>query len=116
MSPEIWKERIQHILEAIAEILDFVSGMSHDQFLADAKTLKAVAADLTIIGEAAQHVPKEIVQAHSEIPWTLMRGMRNRIMHGYYVVDPVIVWDTCQNDLVPLIAPLKSLLEGPAKK
>ena len=80
------------------------------EFLADAKTVKAVAADLTIVGEAARHVPDAVVQAHPEIPWALMRGMRNRIVHGYYQVDPVIVWDTCQNDLPALIDPLKKLL------
>jgi uncharacterized protein with HEPN domain len=84
--------------------------MDRDQFLGDAKTLKAVAADLTIIGEAARHVPDAVVQADPEIPWALMRGMRNRIVHGYYQVDPVIVWDTCQNDLPPLVDPLQNLL------
>jgi uncharacterized protein with HEPN domain len=105
-----WQERVQDILDAVAEIQDFLSGMDRDQFLADAKTVKAVAADLTIVGEAARHVPDAVVQAHPEIPWALMRGMRNRIVHGYYQVDPVIVWDTCQNDLPPLIDTLKKLL------
>jgi uncharacterized protein with HEPN domain len=49
--------------------------MSRDEFLSDAKTIKAVAANLTIIGEAARHVPDNRVQAHSEIPWPLMTGM-----------------------------------------
>jgi uncharacterized protein with HEPN domain len=91
VSPENWQERVRHILDAIAEIVGFIGQLSREDFLAEAKTLKAVSADLAIIGEAARHVPNDIVQAHPEIPWALMRGMRNRIVHGYYVVDPMIV-------------------------
>jgi uncharacterized protein with HEPN domain len=106
-----WQERIQDILAAVAEIETFIAGFNRDQFLADAKTLKAVVADLTIIGEAARHVPNSVTQQHPEIPWPLMTGMRHRIVHGYYQVDPVIVWDTCQNDLAPLVGPLQQLLQ-----
>ena len=111
MSPRTGEERIQDILAAIAEINSFIAGLTRDQFLADAKTLKAVTADLTILGEAASHVPTAVVQRHPEIPWALMTGMRHRIIHGYYQVDPVIVWDTCQNDLGPLVQPLQALLQ-----
>jgi len=111
VSPRTWEERIQDILAAIAEIETFIAGLTRDQFLADAKTLKAVTADLTILGEAASHVPAAVVQEHPEIPWALMTGMRHRIVHGYYQVDPVIVWDTCQNDIGPLIQPLQALLQ-----
>jgi uncharacterized protein with HEPN domain len=109
-TPRTWQERIQDMLAAIAEIETFIAGLNRDQFLADAKTLKAVVADLTIIGEAARYVPHAIVQGHPEVPWALMTGMRHRIVHGYYQVDPVMVWDTCQNDLAPLVPPLQQLL------
>jgi uncharacterized protein with HEPN domain len=105
-----WQERIEDILAAIAEIESFVAGMNREQFLADAKTLKAVVADLTIIGEAARHIPEAVLQAHPEVPWALMRGMRNRIVHGYYQVDPVVVWNTCQNDLAPVVELLNKML------
>lgn len=110
MSHRRWQERVQDILDAVAEIQAFVAGLTRDGFLADTRTVKAVAADLMIIGEAARHVPDAVVQAHPEIPWELMRGMRNRIVHGYFQVDPMIVWDTCQNDLAPLVEPLRTLL------
>ncbi len=109
MSDRGWQERVRDILDAVGEIETFVSGMSREQFLADPKTLKAVVADLTIIGEAARHVPDAVVAAHGEVPWALMRGMRNRIVHGYYQVDAAIVWDTCQNDLPGLRALLERL-------
>jgi uncharacterized protein with HEPN domain len=111
VSHRTWQERVEDILAAVAEIESFIAGLTRDQFLADVKTLKAVVADLTIIGEAASRIPDAIVQTHPEIPWALMRGMRHRIVHGYYQVDPMIVWDTCQNDLGPLIQPLRQVLQ-----
>ena len=67
MSLRSWQERIEDILAAIAEIGSFMAGMNREQFLADAKTLKAVVADLTIIGEAARHIPEAVLQAHPEV-------------------------------------------------
>ena len=52
-------------------------------------------------------------EAHSEIPWHLMRALRNRLVHDYFSVDPKIVLDAVHNDLPPLVGPLKQLLEAP---
>ena len=115
MSRERAAERIGHMIDAIAEIGEFTAGMNRNGFLADARTIKAVAADLSIIGEAARHVADAIALAHPEIPWALMRGMRNRIVHAYYQLDPAVVWDTAQNDLpqlLPLLRALRDELRG----
>jgi uncharacterized protein with HEPN domain len=110
VSPRIWQERVQDILDAVTEIGAFLTGLSFDQLSADARTLEAVTADLAIIGEAARRVPDVIVTAHPEVPWALMRGMRNRIMHEYFRVDPKIVWDTCQHGLPLLVEPRRKIL------
>ncbi len=95
----------------MTEIQSFVAGATLEQFRTDAKTLKAVAADLMIIGEAANHVPDEVQDAHTDVPWLAMRAMRNRIVHVYFDVDPDILWDTVQHDLPKLADPLKKLLD-----
>ncbi len=110
MSPRLWTERIEDILDAIAEIEEFTRSMGFEQFRSDPKTLKAVTLDIVIIGEATAHIPDEIVDAHPEIAWKLMRGMRNRLVHDYFGVDPEILWDTIRNDLPGLIEPLRKLL------
>ncbi len=113
MSPRRWRERIQDILDAIAEIRSFVAGMDFDRFRVDAKTLKAVGADLIIIGEATNHVPAEVQTNAADVPWHLMRAMRNRIVHVYFEMDPAILWDIVQQDLPALTGPLKALLDRP---
>ena len=113
MSPRRWRERVQDILDAIAEIQSFVAGMDFDRFRDDAKTLKAVGADLIIIGEATNHVPAEVQSTAADVPWHLMRAMRNRIVHVYFEMDPAILWDIVQQDLPALTGPLKALLNRP---
>jgi uncharacterized protein with HEPN domain len=90
MSSREWRHRIEDILDAITEIQSFVAGATLEQFKTDAKTLKAVAADL-IIGEAANHVPDEVQEAHTDVPWLVMRAMRNRVVHIYFDIDPDIL-------------------------
>jgi len=69
---------------------------------------------LVIIGEAATRVMDrypEFAEAHPDIPWKSMRGMRNRIAHGYFDLQADVVWRTVQADLPQLLARL-SVLQG----
>ena len=110
MSPEDWKERISHILLAIEEIQSFTRGMDFETFNEDDKTIRAVEMNFIIIGESATHIPDTIEEKYPQIPWHLMRSMRNRIAHVYFSVDNKILWETVQNDLPPLIPALAELL------
>ena len=110
MSSRTWQHRIEDIPDAISEIQSFVAGATFEQFKTDAKTLKAVAADLMVIGEAANHIPDQVQETHSDVPWALMRAMRNRVVHVYFDVDPGVLWDTVHTDLPNLVGPLKRML------
>ena len=111
MSPKDWQGRIGDILDAIAEIKTFTEGMDFGSFRSDAKTVRAVELDLIIIGEAANQIPEPIQEQNPQIPWALMRAMRNRLVHVYFSVDEALLWDTVQNDFPPLESALKELLE-----
>lgn len=112
MSTRSPRERLLDILEAIEEIQQFTAGMTFDQFQADRKTLKAVMADFAIMGEAAGHIPETLTKQHPTVPWAVMRAMRNRMVHVYFSVSPLVLWDTVQQDLPALIASLRQLLQA----
>ena len=63
-----------------------------------------------MLGEAATRVSEEMRDAHPEIPWRFAIGMRNRLIHGYDVVDLDIVWDTAHENLPELIGQLEEAL------
>ncbi len=60
MSPRVWKERIQDILDAIAEIQTFTAGMDFNTFRNDQRTIRAVELDFIVIGEASNQIPEEV--------------------------------------------------------
>ncbi|MFN0171925.1 MAG: DUF86 domain-containing protein [Bryobacteraceae bacterium] len=63
-----------------------------------------------MLGEAASRVSTELKQHAPEIPWPEIVRMRNRLIHGYFDIDPETVWDTVVTDVPPLIPLLESLL------
>jgi uncharacterized protein with HEPN domain len=105
-----WQNRVRDILDAIAEIQKFTRGMDYESFKNDIKAVRAVEMNFIIIGEAANQIPEDIEEKYTRIPWSLMRAMRNRIVHAYFEVDEKLMWDTIQNDLPPLIPELEKLL------
>ena len=76
----------------------------------DAKTKDAVLRNLEIIGEAANRIPVNIREQYNEIPWPQIVGLRNRLIHGYFVVDYNIVWEIIKNELPDLKAKIKEMV------
>lgn len=106
-----WKLRISDILQCIAKIKRFTKGYTFDDFQDDEKTIDSVLRNLEIIGEAARHVPADVKAQYPEIPWTEMLTMRNIVIHEYHGVSLQIIWQTVKEDLPPLVAPLKRILQ-----
>lgn len=113
MSPRSWRIRVQDILKAIDEIEDFVlEHKSVESFLRDIKSVRAVTACLTQIGEAANHIPREIKEKYPEVRWEQIRGMRNRIAHEYFSVDDAVIWKTAKERLPVFKAQLQKILNS----
>jgi uncharacterized protein with HEPN domain len=64
-----------------------------------------------IIGEAANRVSRPTRVRYPQIPWPQIAGMRNRLVHGYDVIDLDLLWDTITDDLPPLIGALQEIVE-----
>lgn len=103
------KERIQDILNAIDSIQARTIGMSFDEFCKNETVSKAVLYDLIVIGEAAISIPSDVQALVPDIPWRLMSDMRNIMAHEYFQVSLRVTWSTIQNNLSPLIQPLRQL-------
>lgn len=111
MPPRLWKLRIKDILECIAKITEYTNDISYAQFVSDKKTIDAVLRNLEIIGEAVRHIPITVQENYNDLPWAEMRAMRNIVAHEYFGVNLGIIWNTTQNNLPPIVARLKEILE-----
>ena len=93
------------MLDAVRLARGYTDGQTKGEFLADTRTQQAVILNLLTIGEAASHIAREypaFVDQYSGLPWKQMRGMRNRMAHGYFDINLETVWDTVQQSLPEL--------------
>ncbi len=104
-------ERLRDILEAIERVEGYAKGLTFEQFCVDRKTIEAAQFNFIVIGEAARHVPEDIVAQHPEVAWREMRGLRNIVAHAYFNVSLPVLWETIVSDLPPLVGALHELLE-----
>lgn len=100
------RDYLDHIRQAAMDACAHIEGMSKEDFLADRRTQQAVVMNLIVIGEAATRLLQEhgdFTAAHGNIPWRNMKGMRNRIAHGYFEINLEVVWDTVRSALPELL-------------
>jgi len=95
---------IRDILQSMQDAIEFIQGMSYDQFAADKKTFNAVVRSVEIIGEAAKNVPDDIRGKYPEVPWKEMSGMRDKVIHFYFGVNREAVWLVAK-ERIPAIKP-----------
>jgi uncharacterized protein with HEPN domain len=103
---------LDHIQQAATDACSFAEGLSKEDFLEDKRTQQAVIMSLIIIGEAVTKVMDgyaEFAQAYGQVPWRNMRGIRNRIAHGYFDINLDVVWDTVQAALPELLKQLPAV-------
>ena len=103
---------LEHMQQAAMDACDFVQGMAREDFQQDKRTQQAVIMSPIIVGEAATKVMDshaDFAQEHPQVPWRSMRGMRNRMAHGYFDIDLDMVWNTVQNALPELLRQLSAL-------
>jgi len=98
------------IAKAARLALEFARGLDQDAFLEDLKTQSAVSHQLMVLGEAVKRLSDEFCRKHPEIPWRQIAGMRDRLIHGYDVVDLDEVWLVLEEDLPELLTQLGPLL------
>lgn len=99
------------ILDSGEAILEFVKGLSFDEFRNDRKTYSAVIREFEIIGEAVGKIPDEIKQRRPDVEWQDIKDFRNLLIHEYFGVDLEIVWKSIHDDLPSLINAIGELLE-----
>ena len=91
------------ILKAARLAIEFKGSADKAAFLADAKTQSAVLHQLLVVGEAVKRLSPEFRAAHPGVPWRLIAGTRDKLIHFYEGVDLEEVWKMVTSDLPELI-------------
>ena len=115
MSTHHLADYLDHMLEAAQQACIYVEGLDKADFLEDRRTQQAVILNLVILGEAvtkllSQYEP--FAARYPQVPWRSMKGMRNRLAHGYFDINLEVVWDTVQTALPGLLAQLPAIQDA----
>jgi uncharacterized protein with HEPN domain len=97
---------IEDIKNAIRLAIEFARDIDRSEFEQDVKTQSAVIHQLLIMGEAVKRLSLECRESRADLPWKLMAGMRDVLIHGYDVVDTDEVWQTVKVDLPAILSTL----------
>ena len=74
---------IDDILICFAKVKEYISEISYDEFILDHKTQDAVIRNIEIIGEAVKKISPKTKEQYSFIPWKMIAGTRDRLIHGF---------------------------------
>lgn len=106
---------LDHMLEAAQQACSYLEGLEKADFMEDKRTQQAVILNLLILGEAVTKLLSQdepFVALHPQVPWRSMKGMRNRLAHGYFDINLDVVWDTVQTALPSLLAQLPAIRDA----
>ena len=96
---------LDDILDAIQKIEAYTKGLSYSDFSKDNKTVDAVVRNFEIIGEATKRVSDSIKTKYPGVPWRMMAGTRDKLIHEYFGVNLDILWKAVKED-IPDLKPL----------
>ena len=100
---------VEKILKCISKVLDYTKGIEYDTFINNSILVEACVFNLSQIGELANKIDKEFENSNSSIPWRVLYGLRNKIVHDYEGVNLVLIWDIVKEDLPKLNSQLEEL-------
>ena len=112
MSTPRLPDYLQHIRLAAHQAATYIEGVALYEFMEDDLVQNAVRSTLITIGEAATRIINkypDFVAEHPEVPWYVMRGMRNQIAHGYFDIDYETVYDTVTQSIPEMLKVLPVL-------
>jgi uncharacterized protein with HEPN domain len=101
---------LQDIRERIAVIQQRIAGKSVEEFLADDVVRDSVLLQLSVIGEAAANIPRDLRNKYNAVPWGSIVAMRNIIVHAYFSIDLPVIWETVTRNLNDLDTVVQQML------
>ena len=101
---------IQHILDAFNKIIKHTKSMTEEEFLNNDVIQDVAVRQLEIVGEATKNLSQALREKYPDIRWKSMAGMRDKLIHEYFGVDYVTVWDVANAEVPDLKEKIEQIL------
>jgi uncharacterized protein with HEPN domain len=105
------KVRLLHILDAIIEIENYTLNVDKETFVENSMMFNATLRQLEIIGEASNRLSEDLILDNPEIPWARIIGLRNLVVHEYFGIDDLTIWNVVKINLPDLKKKIENLID-----
>jgi uncharacterized protein with HEPN domain len=95
MSKRVPSIVVNDILYCINHVTTYTADLSFEDFTSNYLVIEACLYNIQIIGEAVAQLPEDVKNNSLHIPWTLIKGMRNRLIHEYFGTDLPVERHNC---------------------
>ena len=99
MSERLPSDLIKDMLKCIEHIQLYTGNLLFEEFSGNFMVVEACLYNIQVIGEAVSRLPVAVKLKETNIPWLLIKGMRNRLIHEYFDTDIQVVWQVIKNEL-----------------
>lgn len=96
------KVRLLHIIDAINEIENYIQDSDLETFVNNSMMFNATLRQLEIIGEASNRLSEDVLNENPNIPWARIIGLRNLVIHEYFGIDDLTIWNVIKINLPDL--------------
>ena len=105
------EQRIQKIYEYAEKLLTYISqnDITKEKLLTDYALQWLVTTPLYNIGEQVYALSDEYKMSHGEIPWSMISGLRHRLVHDYDGTNWNIITAVVFDELPTLLKQLEDL-------
>ena len=110
MSEREWCFYLNDMIGFAENVVIYCEGLDLETSERTGLNYDATVRNLELIGEAANHIPKQIQEVNTSVPWRQIIATRNRLIHGYLGIDNDTLWSIIQDDIPPLIIELQKIV------
>ncbi len=105
------KVRLLHVIDAINEIENYLQDVDLEHFTKHYMMFNATLRQLEVIGEASNRLSEKLILNNPEIPWARIIGLRNLVIHEYFGIDDLTIWNVIKINLPDLKVKVAAILE-----
>lgn len=102
---------LDHILSSFTKAVQYLDGVSYEQFQADEEKQDAIIRKIEVAGEATKRLSSAFRNKYDHLPWRAIAGMRDKLIHDYFDIDLETVWETATNDIPRLLSEIEWIVD-----
>ena len=86
---------------------------THSRWREDQLVIDAIAKRVEQLSELARYrIPRARRSVYPQIPWVVIAGMRERLVHDYANLDERVLSDVIENDLPAVVRAIDTIVPG----